>query len=232
MVGVLSSLGLAIIGLPFWLLIGMTAGVLNIIPFVGPWVGGVLAVLMALLTGDVGDAVLAALVMLGVQQLDNHIITPSVMRATVKLHPGLMVLALLIGGAQGGSGRGAARHPRCCDAEDPHRSLLAHEGARGDLGRGGRGPTPRTPTGAPREASRPLPRGSPHQSTGSGLQQTLPLDGYDEATTEELPTVRRRSIDGLHSVGSPPIPLPAAPQRVPSRLRGDGTGGEVGSAAD
>ena len=101
-VGVLSSIGLAIIGLPFWLLVGMTAGLLNIIPLVGPLIGGGLAVLLALLTGDLGMAVLAAAVMFGVQQLDNHIITPTVMRATVKIHPGLMVLALLIGGTVGG----------------------------------------------------------------------------------------------------------------------------------
>ncbi len=188
-VGVLSSIGLAIIGLPFWLLIGMTAGVLNIIPFVGPWVGGVLAVLMALLTGDVGDAVLAALVMLGVQQLDNHIITPSVMRATVKLHPGLMVLALLIGGAQGGLVGVLLAIPVAATLK----ILVGHFWRTRVLGE-----TWDEVAEAQLQEYQPVHperllsrfRGVRRiRVRGGGLQQTLPLDGYDEATTEELPTV-------------------------------------------
>src|SRR5215211_7832843 len=50
-VGVASSIGLWLIGLPFWLLVGMVAGVFNLVPLVGPFIGGGLAVMIALLVG-------------------------------------------------------------------------------------------------------------------------------------------------------------------------------------
>jgi len=101
-VGVLTSVGFLLIGLPFWLIIGMTAGFLNIIPFVGPWVGGALGVLVAVTTQDLSTAVWAAVVAAAVQQLDNHFISPTVLRATVRLHPATIILALLAGGSLAG----------------------------------------------------------------------------------------------------------------------------------
>ncbi len=101
-VGVLTSLGFWVIGLDFWLLIGMIAGFLNIIPFVGPWVGGGLGVLVGLATADAGTAAAAAIVAALVQQIDNHFISPSVLRVTVRLHPATIILALLVGGTLGG----------------------------------------------------------------------------------------------------------------------------------
>ncbi len=50
-VGIASSIGMYLIDLPFWLIIGILAGFLNLIPFLGPVVGGALAVLVALLNG-------------------------------------------------------------------------------------------------------------------------------------------------------------------------------------
>jgi predicted PurR-regulated permease PerM len=101
-VGVMTSVGFWLVGLPFWLLIGMIAGFLNIIPFVGPWVGGILGVLVALTTTDVQTALWAALVALIVQQVDNHFVSPTVLRATVRLHPAVIVLGLVLGAAIGG----------------------------------------------------------------------------------------------------------------------------------
>lgn len=101
-VGVLSSVGLRIINLPFWLIIGLIAGLLNMVPFIGPWVGGALGVLVALVEGDFTKAVWAALVFLAIQQFDNHFVTPTVLRATVKLHPVLVILSLLVGGSVAG----------------------------------------------------------------------------------------------------------------------------------
>jgi predicted PurR-regulated permease PerM len=101
-VGVMTSVGFAIIGLKFWLIIGMTAGFLNIIPFVGPWVGGGLGFLVGLFDGDISKALAAALVALIVQQIDNNFVSPTVLRATVRLHPAVVILVLLLGGAVGG----------------------------------------------------------------------------------------------------------------------------------
>ncbi len=101
-VGVLMSIGFRIIDLRFWLIIGMIGGFLNIIPFVGPWAGGALGVLVGLVTGSVQTALLAGLVALIVQQIDNNFVSPTVLRATVRLHPAVVILVLILGGAVGG----------------------------------------------------------------------------------------------------------------------------------
>jgi predicted PurR-regulated permease PerM len=101
-VGVASSVGMWAIDLPFWLLIGIIAGFLNLIPFVGPVVGGALAALVALLNSDPWQAIWAVLIMIAVQQLDNHVITPMIQRARVNLSPRVIVLALIVGGALAG----------------------------------------------------------------------------------------------------------------------------------
>ncbi len=101
-VGIGSSFGMWIIDLPFWLIIGIIAGFLNMIPFVGPVVGGALAALVALLNGDPWQAFWAVVIMIVVQQIDNHLITPMVQRARVNLSPLVIVLALIIGGALAG----------------------------------------------------------------------------------------------------------------------------------
>lgn len=101
-VGIASSIGMWAIGLPFWLLIGIVSGILNLIPFVGPVVGGALAALVALLQGDFWLAVWAVAIMIGIQQVDNHLITPMVQRARVNLSPLVIILALIIGGALAG----------------------------------------------------------------------------------------------------------------------------------
>jgi predicted PurR-regulated permease PerM len=90
------------IDLPFWLLIGIIAGFLNLIPFLGPVVGGALAALVALLNADIWQAIWAVAIMILVQQIDNHLITPMIQRARVNLSPLVIVLALIIGGSLAG----------------------------------------------------------------------------------------------------------------------------------
>lgn len=101
-IGVLVSTGLALVDLPFWLLVGMVAGFANIVPLIGPWVGAVPGVIIALTTRDVGTAVWVVAIMAAAQQIDNHFISPIVMQRVVKLHPAAVMLALLTGGTLGG----------------------------------------------------------------------------------------------------------------------------------
>ena len=101
-VGVMLSFGYWLIDLPFWMLIGMVGGVLNIVPFLGPWVGGILGVAIALTTTDVSTAVWAVVVAVVVQQIDNNFVSPSVLRATVRLHPAVTLLVLVLAGAIAG----------------------------------------------------------------------------------------------------------------------------------
>jgi predicted PurR-regulated permease PerM len=101
-VGTLASIGMAIIGLPFWLVVGLIAGIFNMIPMIGPWVGAIPGVVVALTTGDPIQALWVVAIMAGVQQIDNHFISPVVMQRTVKLHPAVVMMALLTGGTLGG----------------------------------------------------------------------------------------------------------------------------------
>ena len=101
-VGVMCSVGLLIIGLRFWFLIGMIAGMFNIIPLIGPWVGGIPGMVIAITTGSSLQALGVAVVMVVAQQIDNHFITPQVMQRAVQLHPAAVILALLAGGTLGG----------------------------------------------------------------------------------------------------------------------------------
>jgi predicted PurR-regulated permease PerM len=98
-VGTMSSIGMLIIDLPFWLIVGMIAGLFNMIPLIGPWVGAVPGIIIALTTGGgLSQAVWVAITMAIVQQIDNHFISPIVMQRTVKLHPAVVMLTLLAGG--------------------------------------------------------------------------------------------------------------------------------------
>lgn len=102
-VGVMASIGLKlVVDLPLWLVVGMVAGVFNMIPLIGPYVGAIPGIVVALATKDVRAAVGVALVMVVVQQIDNHFITPTVMRRAVQLHPAAVMIALLAWGTIGG----------------------------------------------------------------------------------------------------------------------------------
>lgn len=101
-VGSLSSAVLYALDLPFWLIVGLTAGLLNIVPFIGPWVGGALGVATALISGNTTTAIWVAIAFLIIQQIDNHIISPMVLRVAVRLGPATIILALLAGGSIGG----------------------------------------------------------------------------------------------------------------------------------
>lgn len=102
LVGVLSAIGFRLIGLPFWLLIGAIAGFFNLIPLIGPFIGGALGFLVGTMTVGVELGFKAALVELAVQQFDNHVLSPTIMKRTVQIHPATVMLALLAGGTIAG----------------------------------------------------------------------------------------------------------------------------------
>lgn len=93
-IGVLTGIGLAIIGLPSALALGLLAGVAAFVPVVG----AVLAAIPALLTATTvsGTAVLLTLVVyVGVQQLEENVVMPLVQRRVVALPPALLLFAIL-----------------------------------------------------------------------------------------------------------------------------------------
>lgn len=102
LVAVMSSIGMWAIDLPFWLIVGIIAGVTNLVPFVGPIVGSALGVLIALLNGSLTQALLALAIFVVVQQIESQILTPVVQRTMVKMAPVVVLIAIIVGGVLAG----------------------------------------------------------------------------------------------------------------------------------
>ena len=101
-VGILSGIVLYFIGIDYAVIIGIIAGICNMIPYIGPVVGTILAVIMALLSGQPITAIWAIIGMIVVQQVDNNFLAPKIVGNSVGLHPVFTMLAILIGGNVGG----------------------------------------------------------------------------------------------------------------------------------
>lgn len=96
-VAALSTIGYLVVGLPYAMILGLFAGAMEIIPYFGPWLGAVPAVLTALLLGP-AQTLWTIGVIVVIQQLENGIITPKVLGGEVRLHPVYVILALWTGG--------------------------------------------------------------------------------------------------------------------------------------
>ncbi len=89
-VGVSTALGLLLVGIEGWLVLGVLMFFGEFIPFVGPVVGAIPGILIGLAQSPT-KAVYAALVYLAVQQLESHILQPIVMRRAVDVGPALLL---------------------------------------------------------------------------------------------------------------------------------------------
>jgi predicted PurR-regulated permease PerM len=96
-VGTATTVALWAIDLPLWLFVGVVAGVTNLVPFVGPLVGGVLAVGIAFLSGSPGQALAAGIAIFIGQQVESYLVAPLVVGHVVRLHPVMVMLAVLAG---------------------------------------------------------------------------------------------------------------------------------------
>lgn len=96
-IGVLVYIGLRVLGVEFALPLAIVAGLLEIVPVVGPIVSAIPAILIALTASPILALAVGALYFL-VQQLENNIIVPKVMERAVGIHPLLTILGLMIGG--------------------------------------------------------------------------------------------------------------------------------------
>jgi len=101
-IGIISSIGLSIIGIDFAFLIGFTAGIANVIPYVGPIIGCIPAIIVGLLSPDPIMALWAVLLLLAVQQLDGAVISPKIVGDSMGLHPIFVIMAITIGGTIAG----------------------------------------------------------------------------------------------------------------------------------
>lgn len=97
-IGVLSSIALLLLGVEYWLILGMMAGIGDLIPYIGPFLGAIPAVFIALTT-DPWKALWVIVAFLIIQQLEGNLISPKIVGHSVGLHPALIIFVLLVGGA-------------------------------------------------------------------------------------------------------------------------------------
>ncbi|MFA6797388.1 MAG: AI-2E family transporter [Candidatus Paceibacterota bacterium] len=97
LVGVLVYLGLVVLGVKNALLLAVLAGILEIIPVFGPILSAIPAILASFIDGGLTMALLVLGLYVIVQQFENHLIYPLVVKKVVGISPIIVILALLIG---------------------------------------------------------------------------------------------------------------------------------------
>ncbi|MBE5793780.1 MAG: AI-2E family transporter [Clostridiales bacterium] len=100
-VGGLTAAGLLLCGIPAWLLLGALMGVLELIPYIGPWIGGAAVLLFGLQAGT-GRMLWSLAVVLVVQQLESSWLSPRMMSDATRLHPVVVLLCVAAGGTLNG----------------------------------------------------------------------------------------------------------------------------------
>jgi predicted PurR-regulated permease PerM len=95
-IGVLATTGLLIVGVDFALLLGLIAGALEIFPFVGPILGAIPALIVAALQSPM-TALWTLVVFIFIQQIENLFLAPKIAGESVKLHPALVMVVLVVG---------------------------------------------------------------------------------------------------------------------------------------
>ncbi|WP_337965778.1 AI-2E family transporter [uncultured Flavobacterium sp.] len=102
-VSVLTSLGLWIIGIKYFILLGLITGILNVIPYIGILIAGVITVL-ASLTGSAETSIILGILIVNiiVQLIDNNLIVPLIINSKVEINAFVSIIGIIIGGAAAG----------------------------------------------------------------------------------------------------------------------------------
>lgn len=96
-IGLLAYLGLRLLGVEFALPLAILAGLLEIVPVMGPIISAIPGILIGFTISPILALAVAALYFL-VQQLENNVIVPKIMQRAVGLYPIITILALMVGG--------------------------------------------------------------------------------------------------------------------------------------
>lgn len=97
-VGVLVYIGYLIIGLEYSLLLAFVAMFTNVIPFIGPFIGTIPAVIVAFIDDSPMMVVYTLIVVVVAQQIESNLISPQVMGRNLNIHPLTIILLLLVAG--------------------------------------------------------------------------------------------------------------------------------------
>ena len=99
-VGALSTVALYAIGVPGALLLGLFAGLISFVPYIGPIVSVIPPVLLTLALGEsLIDALWVVVAYAGIQQVESYLITPMIMQKAASLHPAVAIAAVTLLGA-------------------------------------------------------------------------------------------------------------------------------------
>lgn len=101
---VLISISLSIVGVKFGIVIGICAGIGNLIPYCGPFVAYIGTALICLLNGDYKQLIIGIIVLFIIQTVDGNYIGPKLLSQSIDVHPLLVIIFLFFGSAIGGLG--------------------------------------------------------------------------------------------------------------------------------
>lgn len=96
-IGILTYIGLLVLQIPYALPLAIIAGFMEVVPVIGPIISAIPAVILAFSISPVLAGGIAALYFV-IQQLENHLIVPQVMKRAVGLNPLVVILAIALGG--------------------------------------------------------------------------------------------------------------------------------------
>ena len=99
---ILVSFSLSLIGVRYAVAIGILTGIGNLIPYVGPFVAYGTTILVCTLYGDFSKLLPAILALFAIQTVDGNVINPRLLSNSIDIHPLLVIISLIIGGAVGG----------------------------------------------------------------------------------------------------------------------------------
>lgn len=98
-VGIITSIAMLVMGVKYAILLGFMIGLLNIIPYFGAIVGVIIATVITIFTGGIGQAIWLVIIVTILQQIDSNIINPKIIGNSLKISPLLIIFAVTIGGA-------------------------------------------------------------------------------------------------------------------------------------
>ena len=98
-IGIITSIAMSIIGVKYAVLLGFMIGIFNLIPYFGAIIAVVIAALITLLTGGLGQCLIMVIVVIILQQIDANIINPKILGNSLKISPLLVIFAVPVGGA-------------------------------------------------------------------------------------------------------------------------------------
>jgi predicted PurR-regulated permease PerM len=100
-IGVMATVGLLALGIPYALLLGLIAGLFEFLPFIGPLLGAIPAVAVALVQQPI-LGLWTIILFLVIQQIENSLLAPRISGDATRLHPTVIMVVLVIGNELGG----------------------------------------------------------------------------------------------------------------------------------